>query len=129
MIIMELLSELTTENKLIVLVMIAVSLLGFILIFRKGYLNRVLGLIVTIGILSLYFYFFKGHYLFIALLMIPPFIIGILTSFFKSKPKEVDPKQVYFPANRSNIYIPNVNTGVFIVAGAGSGKTESPIYY
>ncbi|MDN3709740.1 hypothetical protein QW060_22605 [Myroides ceti] len=44
--------------------------------------------------------------MFISLLVLPPFLIGLLTSFFKSKPKEADPKQVYFPANKSNIYIP-----------------------
>ena len=115
---MNLFSELTTENKLIVLVMIAVSLLGFILLFRKRIINRIIGILITIGIVSLYFYFFKGNNLFIALLLVPPFIIGLLTSFFKSKPKEPDPREVHFPANRKNIFIPNVNTGVFIVAGA-----------
>src|SRR5690554_3768797 len=121
---MNLFAELTTENKLIVLVMIAISLLGFIFLFRKGILYRSIGILITIGIVSLYLYFFKGNNLFIGLLLVPPFIIGLLTSFFKSKPKEV-----HFPTNKKNIFIPNVNTGVFIVAGAGSGKTESPIYY
>ena len=109
--------------------MISVSLLGFILLFRKVMINRIIGILITIGIISLYFYFFKGNNLFIALLLTPPFIIGLLVSFFKSKPKEPNPKEVHFPTNRKNIFIPNVNTGVFIVAGAGSGKTESPIYY
>lgn len=126
---MNLFAELTTENKLIVLVMIAISLLGFIFLFRKGILYRSIGILITIGIVSLYLYFFKGNNLFIGLLLVPPFIIGLLTSFFKSKPKEPNPKEVHFPTNKKNIFIPNVNTGVFIVAGAGSGKTESPIYY
>ena len=96
---MNLFSELTTENKLIVLVMIAVSLLGFISLFRKGILYRSIGILITIGIVSLYLYFFKGNNLFIALLLVPPFIIGLLTSLFKSKPKEPDPREVHFPAN------------------------------
>lgn len=126
---MEYFSNLTTENKLIVLIMIVISIIGFILFFRKGFLYKLIGFLITLGIISLYLYFFKENYLFISLLVLPSFLIGLLTSFFKSKPKEADPKQVYFPTNKSNIYIPNVNTGVFIVAGAGSGKTESPIYY
>src|SRR5690606_38848175 len=120
---MNLFTELTTENKLIVLVMIAISLLGFIFLFRKGMINRIIGSLITIGIISLYLYFFKVNNLFIALLLTPPFIIVLLVSFFKSKPKEPNPKEVHFPTNKKNIFIPNVNTGVFIVAGAGSGKT------
>ncbi len=126
---MEYFSNLTTENKFIVLIMIVISIIGFILFFRKGFLYKLIGFLITLGIISLYLYFFKQNYLFISLLVLPPFLIGLLSSFFKSKPEEADPKKVYFPANKSNIYIPNVNTGVFIVAGAGSGKTESPIYY
>src|SRR5690606_9695278 len=104
---MEQFFNLTTENKLIVLVMIAISIVGFILFFRKRFFYKLIGFLFIFGIISLYLYFFKDHYLLISILVVPPFLIGLLTSFFKSQPKISDPKQVYFPANKSNIYIPN----------------------
>ena len=74
---MEYFSNLTTENKLIVLIMIVISIIGFILFFRKGFLYKLIGFLITLGIISLYLYFFKQNYLFISLLVLPPFLIGL----------------------------------------------------
>lgn len=126
---METFYQLSSINKLIIFLLFIISSVGSILFFRKSSLLKIIGLLLMFSIFSLYFYFFKGNYSFIAILFIPAFLIGLLTSFLKSKPVEKDIKTVYFPSNKKNIFIPNVNTGVFIVAGAGSGKTESPIYY
>src|SRR5690606_42110570 len=107
---MEYFSNLTTENKFIVLIMIIISIIGFILFFRKGFLYKLIGFLITLGILSLYLYFFKKNYLFISLFVLLSFLIELLTSFFYSKPDDALPKQVYFLANKLSIYISNVNT-------------------
>ena len=126
---MELFSVLSTLNKIITLGLFVISIVGFIMLFRKQIGYRILGFSFSIAIISSYLYFFKEMYFFVALLIIPAFLIGFLSKFLSSSNGNIDPKKVIFPTNKSNSLIPNVNTGVFIVAGAGSGKTESPIYY
>lgn len=126
---MELFSELSTLNKVITLGLFLLSIVGFVFLFRKQSIYKVIGFLISVAIISLYLYFFKEAFSFIALLIVPAFLIGFLTKFLSSSNPIVDPKKVHFPTNKSNSFIPNVNTGVFIVAGAGSGKTESPIYY